>query len=67
MPVSVDRLRALPLFAALSDDELALVGRSIEHGQASAGSRLTVEGASGYFFFRDRGGVVEVRAKTASC
>jgi CRP-like cAMP-binding protein len=60
MPISADRLRALPLFALLSEDELAVVSRSFEHRQASSGSRLTVEGASGYFFFVIEDGEVEV-------
>jgi CRP-like cAMP-binding protein len=60
MPVSVDRLRALPLFEMLSEDELAVVSRFFQERQASPGSRLTVQGASGYFFFVIEDGVVEV-------
>jgi CRP-like cAMP-binding protein len=58
--VSAERLRELPLFAGLSDDELARVARSFEQKQVSAGGRLTLEGASGYSFFVIESGIVEV-------
>jgi hypothetical protein len=49
--VSVDRLAAMPLFSALSPDELAVVGRCLTERRCDPGTRLTVEGASGYTFF----------------
>jgi voltage-gated potassium channel len=58
--VVVERLSRLPLFAGLSSDELARVARSFEEKQVSAGTRLTLEGASGYSFFVIESGRVEV-------
>jgi CRP-like cAMP-binding protein len=58
--VSVDRLSGLPLFSALSHEELADVSRSFTERQVDAGTRLTMEGASGYTFFVIADGVVEV-------
>ena len=60
MSVVVERLSRLPLFAGLSSDELARVARSFEEKQVSAGTRLTLEGASGYSFFVIESGRVEV-------
>jgi CRP-like cAMP-binding protein len=60
MALTPDRLRALPLFAGLSDDELARMARAFEAKQASPGARLTLEGASGYSFFVIESGTVEV-------
>jgi len=50
----------LPLFAGLSKDELGRVARSFEEKQVSAGTRLTLEGASGYSFFVIEDGQVDV-------
>jgi len=58
--VTPERLRALTLFAGLSDDELARVAQSFEQKQVSVGGRLTLEGASGYSFFVIESGTVEV-------
>jgi voltage-gated potassium channel len=58
--VTPERLRALPLFAGLPDDELARVAQAFEEKQVSAGGRLTLEGASGYSFFVIESGTVEV-------
>ena len=60
MSVTPERLRALPLFAALSDEEISRLCRSFEEKPASAGTRLTLEGASGYSFFVIERGAVEV-------
>ena len=60
MSVTPERLRALTLFAGLSDDELARVAQSFEQKQVSVGGRLTLEGASGYSFFVIESGTVEV-------
>ena len=60
MGVSVDMLAAMPLFSALSPDELAVVGRYLAERRCDPGTRLTVEGASGYTFFVIEKGDVEV-------
>lgn len=60
MAIDVDRLSALPLFAALSTDELAALSCSLTHRECGAGTRLTVEGASGYTFFVIENGEVQV-------
>ena len=60
MGVSVERLAGLPLFSALSPDELTAVGHRISERQCDAGTRLTVEGASGYSVFVIEKGDVEV-------
>jgi CRP-like cAMP-binding protein len=46
-----DRVRAQPLFASLSEDELEQVAAWLEVRTAGPGDRLTPEGASGYTFF----------------
>ena len=60
MAVSSDRLRALPLFSSLSDEELDAAARLFAERQVESGTCLTVEGASGYCFFVIEDGVVEV-------
>lgn len=60
MPVSADRLQTVPLFSALSVDELATLSSHFEERQVLAGTRLTTEGASGYTFFVIESGTVEV-------
>jgi CRP-like cAMP-binding protein len=60
VPISPDRLRAVPLFSTLSDDELAALAGRFEEREAKAGTRLTTEGASGYTFFVIDSGAVEV-------
>ena len=47
----VDRLRHVPLFAACSDDELALVARNIDEHHVEAGQVLTRQGEVGREFF----------------
>jgi CRP-like cAMP-binding protein len=58
--VSADRLAGLPLFSALSPDELAAVCRCMIERQCDAGTRLATEGAPGYTFFVIEKGDVEV-------
>jgi CRP/FNR family cyclic AMP-dependent transcriptional regulator len=60
MPVPADRLQALPLFSTLSQEEREAVGRLFEPRQVSPGTRLTLEGASGYSFFVIEDGTVQV-------
>ena len=60
MAVTADRLRVIPLFSTLSDDELEATARLFEERNVAPGKCLTVEGASGYCFFVIEDGVVEV-------
>jgi CRP-like cAMP-binding protein len=60
VPVSPERLQAVPLFSTLSEDELAALGGRFEERQVRAGTHLTTEGASGYTFFIIESGTVEV-------
>ena len=60
VPVSPERLQAVPLFSTLSAEELAALGGRFEARQVRAGTRLTTEGASGYTFFVIESGTVEV-------
>src|SRR5262245_17547878 len=60
MSVEVERLRALPLFTGLSSEQLARVARSFEQRSVSPGTRLALEGASGYSFFVIESGTVDV-------
>ncbi len=60
MPVTPERLRAVEIFASLSGEELESLAHAFEEKQASPGTRLTLEGASGYSFFVIEAGTVEV-------
>jgi len=60
MPVSADRLQAVPLFSTLSAEELAAVAGRFEERQVKPGTHITTEGASGYTFFVIESGTVEV-------
>jgi CRP/FNR family transcriptional regulator, cyclic AMP receptor protein len=60
VPVSAERLQAVPLFSTLSAEELEALGGRFEERQVKAGTRLTTEGASGYTFFVIESGTVEV-------
>ncbi len=51
MPVDPARLASVPRFSSLSDDERAQVAARMEECRCSEGERLSIEGASGYFFF----------------
>jgi CRP-like cAMP-binding protein len=53
-------LRAVPLFASLSNDELRVLAPWFEVQQADVGRRLTGEGAPGYSFFVLREGTASV-------
>ncbi len=61
MQPTEDRLRAIPLFSDLSDDDLARLATWFSVEEASEGTRLTPEGASGYRFFVIEQGTAEVR------
>jgi len=58
--VTADRLRVIPLFSTLSDDELEATARLFEERNVAPGKCLTVEGASGYCFFVIEDGTAEV-------
>jgi CRP-like cAMP-binding protein len=55
-----DRLRAIPLFEDLSDDQLEAVASWFTVEDVSEGRRLTPEGASGYLFYVIEEGTVDV-------
>jgi CRP/FNR family transcriptional regulator, cyclic AMP receptor protein len=55
------RLRALPLFADLDDEECERLSGWIEEQHVEAGRELTPEGAAGYTFFVVEEGSAEVR------
>jgi CRP-like cAMP-binding protein len=56
-----ERLRAIPLFSDLSDDDVARAANWFTVEDVSEGRRLTPEGASGYRFYVIEEGTVEVR------
>jgi CRP-like cAMP-binding protein len=55
------RLRALPLFADLDDEECERLSRWMEEQHVEPGRELTPEGAAGYTFFVVEEGSAEVR------
>jgi CRP-like cAMP-binding protein len=60
VPVDPARLRDVPLFEGLDDDELAEIADQAELKPASPGDVLAREGASGYTFFVILDGSVDV-------
>ena len=56
-----DRLRAIPLFAELSDEDLEKLASWLTVEEVSEGRRLTPEGAAGYRFYVIENGTAEVR------
>src|SRR5262245_11154573 len=56
-----ERLRPIPLFADLSDEDLARVATWFSVDEVSEGHRFTPEGAAGYRFYVIEDGTVEVR------
>ena len=60
MAVSPSRIRDVPLFAALSDDERAVIATKLSERHVSAGDRLSTQGGAGYFFFVIETGTVDV-------
>jgi CRP-like cAMP-binding protein len=62
MSVESARLRTIPLFASLSDEERETVAAKLEERDAEPGTHLSSEGGAGYFFFViERGGAVVTR------
>src|SRR4029450_7598232 len=53
-------LRALPLFASLDDEDLDQIARWFEVRGVENGRKVTLEGASGYFFFVIQEGTADV-------
>jgi CRP-like cAMP-binding protein len=51
MPVDPARLRPLPLFEGIHEDDVNMIAEHMEERLVSPGEHLTREGASGYFFF----------------
>ena len=60
MAVDPSRIRDVPLFAELSDDERAAIAAKLSQRHVSAGDRLSTEGGAGYFFFVIESGTVDV-------
>lgn len=60
MPPEPDRLRAIPLFEDLSDEELGTLASWFTIEEVSDSRRLTPEGASGYTFYVIESGTADV-------
>ena len=54
------RVRALPLFDGLSDEQVHTVGKLAESREVGEGTTLAGEGAHGYFFFVIEEGAADV-------
>jgi CRP/FNR family transcriptional regulator, cyclic AMP receptor protein len=59
-PATLDVLRAIPLFASCTDDELELVASAAERATYRAGEPLISEGEEGWEFFVLTAGSAEV-------
>jgi CRP-like cAMP-binding protein len=60
MPLEPDRLRAIPLFADLGDEQLEPLATWLTDEEVSEGRRLTPEGAAGYLFYVIEDGTASV-------
>jgi CRP/FNR family transcriptional regulator, cyclic AMP receptor protein len=60
MAVDASRIREVPLFAELTDEELAGVAQKLSERRVDEGHRLSNEGGSGYFFFVIESGTLDV-------
>jgi CRP-like cAMP-binding protein len=60
MSVDAARVRRVPLFADLSEDQIMLLARCFEERHVQVGDRLASEGGAGYFFFVIDSGSAEV-------
>jgi CRP/FNR family transcriptional regulator, cyclic AMP receptor protein len=58
--VDVARLKSIPLFASLSDDELGQIAPFAEEIEVPAGERLVSEGEFSYQFYAIEEGTAEV-------
>jgi CRP-like cAMP-binding protein len=57
--VEIDQIRNVPLFADLSEEQLAGIGDKLEERHATPGEHLSSEGGTGYFFFVIGAGAAE--------
>jgi CRP-like cAMP-binding protein len=60
MAVDPSRIRSVPLFAPLTEEERVETAALLEEREVHAGRRLTTEGGGGYFFFVIESGTAEV-------
>ena len=60
MRPETDRLRAIPLFGDLTDEELDALASWFTVEEVSTSRRLTPEGASGYMFYVIESGTADV-------
>ncbi len=60
MAVDASRIREVPLFAELSDDERAATAEKLSERHVAVGDRLSTQGGAGYFFFVIELGTVDV-------
>ena len=60
MAVDASRIREVPLFAELSDEELAATAEKLSERDVHTGEHLSREGGAGYFFFVIESGTVDV-------
>jgi hypothetical protein len=51
MAVDVSRIQQVPIFAGLSDAQVAAIASRFEERHVDPGRNLTSEGGGGYFFF----------------
>jgi CRP-like cAMP-binding protein len=60
MAVDPSRIRTVPLFAELSEEERVAVAEKMSERHVEAGRHLSTEGGAGYFFFVIETGTAEV-------
>jgi CRP-like cAMP-binding protein len=60
MAVAVAKIESVPLFAGLEPDHLVLIAANMEEREVEPGDHLSIEGASGYFFFVIEDGTASV-------
>ena len=60
MPIQSDRLRAIPLFEDLSDEDIDTLASWFTVEEVSDSRRLTPEGSSGYTFYVIESGTADV-------
>jgi CRP/FNR family transcriptional regulator, cyclic AMP receptor protein len=66
MSVDPARLREIPLFADLSDDQRAAAAAKFEERHVEPGEHLSHEGGAGYFFFVIESGAATVTRDSAT-
>jgi len=60
MGVDVERLRSIPLFAELGEEELGWLAERVSERSVAEGVSVTHEGMAGYAFFMIEGGEAKV-------